>query len=152
LESQSFNHDLRSAPWISRSCLKATASTLSIVETNRPRKPVAQKSALSASGQTIWSTLSTYAREVSVHTLLQPGSRAPGLRILGLPSTPPGITRRRGWRSHRPVARTVRRCAPTNGDDRLRGDGRSSNCHGNEAGASRLCTGRVNFLKNCFPD
>ena len=66
------------------------------------------------------------SRQPPAHSLLSrrigPGSRSPknrgahfvaagqpctGARILGLPSTPPGITRRRGGRSHRPVARTV---------------------------------------------
>jgi len=111
------------------------------------------------------------SRQPPAHSLLSrrigPGSRSPknrgahfvaagqpctGARILGLPSTPPGITRRRGGAQPPPCCSHSRRCAPADGHNRLRGDGRSSPCHGNEAGASRLCAGRVNFLKNCFPD
>jgi hypothetical protein len=71
------------------------------VETNRRRKPVVQKIALSAPEQTIWSTLSTYASLIGV-----------GAHVA----------------ARRPI----------------------NPCHGNEAGAFRLCTDRVNFLKTAF--
>jgi hypothetical protein len=60
----------------------------------------------------------------AVHTLSQPGSRAPGLRILSY------RVRRLG--SHVAARRPI------------------NPCHGNEAGAFRLCTDRVNFLKTAF--
>jgi len=95
------------------------------VETNRRRKPVVQKIALSAPEQTIWSTLSTDAGQIGAGAhFVAAGQPCTGAPDFKLPSTRLG--------SHVAARRPI------------------NPCHENEAGAFRLCTDRVNFLKTAF--
>jgi len=71
-----------------------------------------------------WPSRSTTEGSPLPDFLSQPGSRAPALRILSY------RVRRLG--SHVAARRPI------------------NPCHGNEAGAFRLCTDRVNFLKTAF--